>query len=137
MSTDLRCTVDGCGRPQHARGWCKQHYRRWMKHGTPDTTPIRRYQWLGRARCAAEGCVLPARACGYCMLHYQRWRRHGTPDGGATAAPRIADPAAVLRLARTQALSQRMIARQLGISRSAVWGILSGRRHPELHGAQP
>ena len=23
------CSADGCGKPTHARGWCKIHYGRW------------------------------------------------------------------------------------------------------------
>ena len=29
------CTIDGCGSPAHARGWCDMHYRRWRRHGDP------------------------------------------------------------------------------------------------------
>jgi hypothetical protein len=28
------CRVDHCERAHYARGWCRMHYRRWMKHGT-------------------------------------------------------------------------------------------------------
>ena len=31
----LKCSVQGCGRIAHARGWCSTHYRRWAKHGDP------------------------------------------------------------------------------------------------------
>jgi hypothetical protein len=27
------CTIPDCGKPHHARGWCKIHYERWRKHG--------------------------------------------------------------------------------------------------------
>jgi HNH endonuclease len=27
------CSVPGCEREIHARGWCRLHYRRWSKHG--------------------------------------------------------------------------------------------------------
>jgi hypothetical protein len=29
------CSVDGCGRPFYARGWCSMHYLRWYRHGHP------------------------------------------------------------------------------------------------------
>ena len=29
------CTIDGCGSPAHARGWCSKHYQRWRTHGDP------------------------------------------------------------------------------------------------------
>ena len=29
------CTIDGCGSPALARGWCPKHYTRWQTHGDP------------------------------------------------------------------------------------------------------
>ena len=29
------CTLPGCGRPHLARGYCRAHYLRWQRHGTP------------------------------------------------------------------------------------------------------
>src|SRR5262245_9342106 len=29
------CSVDGCHRPVHARGWCSLHYGRWRRLGNP------------------------------------------------------------------------------------------------------
>lgn len=29
------CAVDGCTKPQIARGWCTGHYQRWKKNGSP------------------------------------------------------------------------------------------------------
>jgi hypothetical protein len=33
--TDRRCTIDGCRRRHHARGWCSSHYQRWKAYGDP------------------------------------------------------------------------------------------------------
>lgn len=30
------CSIAGCGRVVLARGWCRMHYLRWYKHGSPD-----------------------------------------------------------------------------------------------------
>lgn len=29
------CTIEGCGRRAHARGWCHRHWSRWSRHGDP------------------------------------------------------------------------------------------------------
>lgn len=29
------CSIDGCDRPQRARGWCSAHWTRWRQHGDP------------------------------------------------------------------------------------------------------
>jgi hypothetical protein len=31
----MKCSVEGCGRPVLARGWCVLHYDRWRRHGDP------------------------------------------------------------------------------------------------------
>lgn len=29
------CSIENCGNPHLARGWCCAHYNRWQKHGSP------------------------------------------------------------------------------------------------------
>lgn len=29
------CSIDGCGKPKAARGWCSMHYSRYRRHGDP------------------------------------------------------------------------------------------------------
>lgn len=29
------CSIDGCGKPTAARGWCHAHYKKWQLHGDP------------------------------------------------------------------------------------------------------
>ena len=30
------CSIEGCGRPHHARSWCAKHYALWRRWGTPE-----------------------------------------------------------------------------------------------------
>lgn len=32
---DRTCSIDGCGKPFLARGWCRKHYQRWRNNGDP------------------------------------------------------------------------------------------------------
>ena len=31
------CSITGCNGPHYGRGWCAKHYRRWLRHGDPET----------------------------------------------------------------------------------------------------
>jgi hypothetical protein len=64
------CSVDGCGRPAIARGWCDRCYQRWRKHGDPA------YE-KPKPTCLVDGCESAARKRGWCALHYNIWRREG------------------------------------------------------------
>lgn len=70
------CSIQGCERYHHGRGFCKKHWDRWMRNGDTDLHPILQFP------CTAAGCQTLAVARSLCGMHYQRWRKHG-----ATAAP--------------------------------------------------
>lgn len=69
------CSVEGCGRPHYARGWCAMHYQRWRNHGDPLDLVIQ----PRAASCSIEGCEREVDSRGWCSMHYLRWKRHGDP----------------------------------------------------------
>ena len=78
-TTDKVCSVELCDRKSSARGWCKMHYKRWMR--TKDPLAIR----PGRPSrkevgCNFDGCNNPHNAKGYCLTHYFRWKKYKDPS---------------------------------------------------------
>lgn len=67
------CSIEGCGKPHYARGWCCAHWTRWWRHGTTDDP---RQQ---RLPCLVDGCESLREGHGYCVRHYTQWRKHGDP----------------------------------------------------------
>lgn len=70
------CTLDGCGRKHHARGWCLTHYMQ-FKRGVTPAGPIKTRVMDKPDECVEEGCSDPVKAKGLCKTHYQRLLRHG------------------------------------------------------------
>lgn len=70
---DGTCSVEGCERQIHARGFCNAHYQRWVK-GTSMNAPIRFDPRL-EGICVVDGCIAPRKARGLCRLHYHRLKR--------------------------------------------------------------
>ena len=69
------CSVDGCDRPQVARGCCRNHYERLMRNGDPLT--ISRNSPGTFDACSVNGCTRAHYARGLCNMHWQRDRRDG------------------------------------------------------------
>ncbi len=40
MATSRLCSIQGCCKPEKARGWCTAHYSRWKKHGDTGVTLV-------------------------------------------------------------------------------------------------
>ena len=85
------CSIEGCGVPQYAKGWCNKHWARARRHNGDPHKVIRRVM----PRCKVSGCDRGGRTCkGFCPSHYNRWVRYGDPNGGG---PRRGEPMRFLR----------------------------------------
>lgn len=73
------CTVEGCDRPNKARGYCQTHYMQYQR-GVP-ITPIIKVRVRDRDPiCTVDGCDKPEQSNGLCGMHLQRTYRHGSTD---------------------------------------------------------
>lgn len=79
------CSIEGCGKPAKARGWCGTHYHCWRRTGNPLPTKST------LRTCSVEEesvyCGRPARKRGWCTMHYQRWQATGDPLGKIASKP--------------------------------------------------
>lgn len=69
------CSVPDCGKPAHAKGWCRTHWTRMHLYGR-----LEKVKGLIKGTCTVEGCEAPIKGKGYCVNHYQLHRRNGTTD---------------------------------------------------------
>ena len=69
------CTIEACGKPHEAKGYCKRHYRSLRNHGDPLAARPKRPS----GPCTVEDCTEPARRWGYCQMHSKQFRTHGDP----------------------------------------------------------
>jgi hypothetical protein len=69
------CSIEGCGQPIKARGWCGAHYKAWTRYGDPLANKRPQYA----ETCSVEGCGKPQKAKGYCHGHYKKALWYGDP----------------------------------------------------------
>lgn len=56
---DATCSIDGCTKPVHGRGWCSTHYMRWRRNGTTDDLrPTAADRFWSRTSRQPDGCWL-------------------------------------------------------------------------------
>lgn len=68
------CIIEGCNELSVGRGWCKSHYYRWRRSGSPEF-PAK------VTECAVDGCDNPGPFTrGWCYRHYSRWWRTGSTE---------------------------------------------------------
>lgn len=76
-STERTCSVEDCGAPVLAKGFCHRHY--WRNHNTGDPGPVGLKRLPDHSPCSVEGCGEPNVANGYCEMHRWRVRKYGDP----------------------------------------------------------
>lgn len=90
------CNVEYCNRKHEARGYCKNHYKSFMKYGNPlyvdemkkleEEKRLKKKiekqnknkQYSTKGTCNIDGCTSPIKAKLMCDMHYSRKRRNGT-----------------------------------------------------------
>jgi len=75
--TDTTCTVSDCATPPSARGWCRKHYKRWVRNGHPEK--LVRVEYGKYVICEITGCDRPHTSKGLCSIHLGRLKNHGDP----------------------------------------------------------
>lgn len=75
------CDVADCDRQHKAKGFCRWHYQRLLRHGSPHVT-VREYESGRPDTCTIADCGKPHLSRGWCSAHWTRWQRHGNPLGG-------------------------------------------------------
>lgn len=67
-----QCSIEGCKKLAHARGWCAMHWARWRANGSTYRPPR-------PTGCKVDGCDKDHYARDYCRRHYGQYKRGLTP----------------------------------------------------------
>ena len=73
------CSLEECEKPVRARGWCKMHYQRWVRHGAADYKKLLAKDQVCKIR-SCERTVGDHGGRGWCSKHYSAWADHGDPE---------------------------------------------------------
>lgn len=60
------CSVDGCDRPNYAKGFCSYHYNKKRLEAKPE--------------CKVKGCAKTSSVGNLCIMHYARMKIHGSTE---------------------------------------------------------
>jgi hypothetical protein len=71
------CSIPGCDKPVHGKGYCDYHYANFRRFGDP-LRPRQRKKHL--EKCSVAGCLRMASVKGLCSTHDWRMRNHGSLD---------------------------------------------------------
>ncbi len=75
--TYRQCSVEGCDRKHHAKGFCGKHHKRLWTHGDPLFTKVNMDHQGG---CNEESCAEPYYANGKCRYHYHKQYTKQNPE---------------------------------------------------------
>lgn len=78
---DSICSVPGCGKAAKRREWCKAHYLRLLRHGSP--TGGKQIVKTADGLCSVGGCERVIKGHGLCNMHLLRLKRRGDLHKGA------------------------------------------------------
>lgn len=93
VPADGLCTIDGCGEPHLARGWCSVHWQRNKHHGSPHYEPPMEEErfwaqvdkngpggcWIWTGYIGADGYGRFHHDYGYAMAHRWAFERYVGP----------------------------------------------------------
>lgn len=84
----VTCSVETCERPAASKGWCRTHYFRVRRTGSPQADVPITTKHPG-ALCSVAGCdtSILGGAQGLCRKHYLRVHRRGGGDPTVTLSP--------------------------------------------------
>lgn len=72
----MRCTIDKCNNAYYSKDFCKMHYDKNRRNGSP---LFERKISKGKP-CTIEGCIKPIWVNKMCAMHDRRTKRHGDPN---------------------------------------------------------
>lgn len=131
-TSETPCSITDCSKKKYCRGWCRAHYGRWHRTGTP--YGMRRKNGM----CTYRDCKQKYFARGLCTMHYQRDRKWGDPEhtrrtdvdqiaidrtlaGDRPEVLTLGEREECIRQLHARGCRDRAIAAMVGLTQPAVW----------------